>query len=69
MDGFLEGKFSQVVQDSGRDHAEGTGFVGALFADILQFMSLFPEYSIICHINNGFSEIMAFFGRRFGHTI
>ena len=41
MDGFLEGKFIQAVKDSGRDCAEGTGCVGALFADVLQLLSLF----------------------------
>ena len=45
MDGFLEGKFSQAVQDSRRNCAEVTGCVGALFADVLQLLSLFPEYS------------------------
>ena len=46
VDGWVsQGKFSQAVQDSGRDRAEVTRCVGALFADVLQFLSLFPEYS------------------------
>ena len=37
MDGwFFLGKFSQAVQDSGRDGVEGTRCVGALFSDVLQ---------------------------------
>ena len=33
--GISQGEFSQAVQDSGRDHAEGTGCMGALSSDIL----------------------------------
>ena len=36
MDGGISRvEFSEAVQDSGRDCAEGTGCVGALFSDIL----------------------------------
>ena len=30
-----QGEFSEAVQDSGRDCAEGTGCVGALLSDVL----------------------------------
>ena len=33
--GFSRGEFSEVVQDSGRDRAEGTGCMGALLSNVL----------------------------------
>ena len=42
---FSRGKFSQAVQESGRGRVEVSGCVGAPFADVLQFLSPFPEYS------------------------
>ena len=33
--GFSRGDFGEAVQDSGRDRAEGTGCVGALFSEVL----------------------------------
>ena len=36
MDGGISrGEFGEVVQDSGRDCAEGTGYVGDLLSDVL----------------------------------
>ena len=44
LDGGLPGgKFCEAVEDSGRDRAENTGCVSALFADIFQLLSLISE--------------------------
>ena len=49
MDGGIsQGEFIQVVQDSGRDCAEGTTCIGAILSDVLYLLSLFlntPNYS------------------------
>ena len=73
VDGWVyQGKVSQAVQDSGRDRAEGTGCVGDLFADVLQLLSLFPEYSKLqvsfrvsanFHVKNGNSSFFTILNR------
>ena len=46
VDGWVSwGKFGQEVLDSGTDCEEGTGCVGDLFANAIQLLYFFAEYS------------------------